>query len=195
MTSSTLPGSRPDGHRARLVSPLSLHGAGSLGPYLHSVDERLLAALDQATVIARRYAPTMLRGSLALIFCWFGALKVIGSSPVYALIGDTLPWFDPRLIVPVVGAVEVLLGIGLLVPRARRLVLVALVGHLCGTFLTFLMSPASMFRGADPLMLTSSGEFVLKNLVLISAVLVLLGTTASTEPGGRTSWSGRPRPE
>ena len=137
MTSSTLPGRRPDGHRARFISPLSLHGAGSLGSHLHSLDERLLAALEQATVLARRYAPALLRGSLALVFCWFGALKVVGSSPVYALVSATLPWFDPRLIVPAVGAVEVVLGIGLLVPRARRLVMVALVGHLCGTFLTF----------------------------------------------------------
>jgi uncharacterized membrane protein YkgB len=195
MTSSTLPSRRPDGHRARFAGSLSIPGTAGLGSHIHNVDELLLAGLDRATVIARRYAPTLMRCSLALIFCWFGALKVAGNSPVYALIGATLPWFNPQVIVPAVGVVEVLLGIGLLVPRARRLVLVVLVGHLCGTFLTFLMSPTSMFRGADPLMLTASGEFVLKNLVLISAALVLLGTSASSEPGGHTTWSGRPRTE
>jgi putative oxidoreductase len=177
MTSSTLPGQRPGGHRVRFVHPLAGHGPVRLGAHLHSADETILAVLDRTTVVARRYAPTMLRLSLALVFLWFGALKVVGSSPVYALIGATLPWFNPQVIVPVVGAVEVLLGIGLLMPKARRLVLLALVGHLCGTFLTFAMAPEAMFRGADPLMLTASGEFVLKNMVLISGVLVLLGMT------------------
>jgi putative oxidoreductase len=193
MTSSTLPGRRSEGHRARFVGSLPIHGPAGLGSHLHNVDEMVLAGLDRATALARQYALTLMRCSLALIFCWFGALKVTGSSPVYALIGATLPWFNPQVVVPVVGVVEVLLGIGLLVPRARRLVLVVLLGHLCGTFLTFLMAPSAMFRGADPLMLTASGEFVLKNLVLISAALLLLGATANSAPGGQTTWIARPR--
>ena len=31
-----------------------------------------------------------------------------------------------------------------------------------------------MFRGSDPLLLTANGEFVVKNLVLITATLVLI---------------------
>jgi len=187
MTSSTLPGRRPDGHRARFVGSLSTHGAAGLGSHLHSLDERILAAVDQGTALARRYAPVMLRLSLALIFCWFGTLKVIGRSPVYDLLSATLPWFNPNVVVPMIGVVELTLGIGLLIPRARTLVVLILIGHLCGTFLTFIMAPGMMFRGSDPLALTANGEFVLKNLVLISAVLVLLGTCGRTERTARTA--------
>jgi len=197
MTSSTLPGRRPDGHPSRPESSASTHRGASLGGRLHEVDESLLAAFDRATVLARRFGPTLLRYSLALVFCWFGALKVVGRSPVHDLLGATLPWFSADLVVPAIGVVEMVLGIGLLIPRARSLVILILVGHLCGTFLTFVMAPTWMFRGGDPLMLTASGEFVLKNLVLISAVLILLGACERTPRGDldvadRNVLAGRP---
>jgi putative oxidoreductase len=186
MTTSTLRSRPPGGHRfhPRLHRPASL----APGALAHGAAEHAVAALDLASALASRVGVAVLRYSLALIFCWFGALKLLGLSPVYNLIGATLPWFNPAVVVPLLGAVEVLLGIGLLIPRARRLVMVALVAHLSGTFLTFLDAPGWMFQGADPLRLTANGEFVLKNLVLISAALVLLGATSSQ---GRKRWAAR----
>jgi putative oxidoreductase len=139
--------------------------------------ERLGADLvEQVSALARRYAPVLLRLTLALVFIWFGALKVAGKSPVFALIAATLPWFNPHFIVPALGVVEILLGLGLIfLSRARRLVLLVLTGHLIGTFLTFVDAPSWVFQNGNPLMLTASGEFVLKNLVLISSALVLVG--------------------
>jgi putative oxidoreductase len=58
-----------------------------------------------------------------------------------------------------------------------RLVLPVLAAHLGGTFLTFVMLPALMFRHHNPLLLTADGEFVAKNLVLISATIVLITHT------------------
>lgn len=43
---------------------------------------------------------------------------------------------------------------------------------------TFVTAPGWMWRGGNPLLLTTDGEFVLKNLVLISAALVLLGVSS-----------------
>jgi hypothetical protein len=53
------------------------------------------------------------------------------------------------------------------------LVLLALAAHLTGTFLTFVMAPGLTMRHGDPFLLTADGEFVLKNLVLISAAILL----------------------
>jgi putative oxidoreductase len=53
--------------------------------------------------------------------------------------------------------------------------LLVLVGHLAGTFLTFVTATSLMFQDGNPLALTSDGEFVVKNLILISAALVLIG--------------------
>jgi uncharacterized membrane protein YkgB len=77
------------------------------------------------------------------------------------------------VVVRVLGLVEVGLGIGLLVGKAQRVLLVVLALHLAGTFLTFVMAPALTNQGGTPLLLSADGEFVLKNLVLISAALLL----------------------
>ena len=118
-------------------------------------------------------APAALRLSLALVFVWFGMLKLSGQSPVAALISATIPWGDPHLVVGTLGVIEVSLGLGLLIGRAQRLLLLALATHLAGTFLTFAMAPGMTMRHGDPFLLTADGEFILKNLVLISAALLL----------------------
>ena len=144
------------------------------------LDNLLIGMLRPVTLPA-------LRVLLGLLFVWFGALKVLGRSPVGELVSGTLPWADPKLTVLVLGAVEVVLGAGLVTGVAVRLVLPVLVAHLSGTFLTFLMLPQLMFQGHNPLLLTESGEFVTKNLVLIAATLVLIahtGTTARSVDGG-----------
>jgi putative oxidoreductase len=124
-----------------------------------------------------RAAPAALRLSLAAVYLWFGLLKLLGQSPVEALVSSTLPLGDPGTTVRVLGAVEVALGVGLLIGRARRLLLMAVIAHLCGTFLTVLMAPGLLFQHRNPLLLTADGEFVLKNLVLITATLLLVTAT------------------
>lgn len=135
-----------------------------------------------------------LRVLLGLLFVWFGALKVLGRSPVGDLVSGTLPWADPGATVPVLGSAEVVLGVGLVTGFAIRLVLPLLVAHLSGTFLTFVMLPQLMFRGHNPLLLTESGEFVTKNLVLIAATLVLMAHTGTTTTS-RVGTGAQPAPE
>lgn len=141
---------------------------------------------------------TALRLLLGAVFVWFGALKVTGSSPVYELVSRTLPWFPGHTATSVLGALELVLGLALVLGLLPRVVLPVLVAHLAGTFLTFAMVPAMMFRDANPLLLTEDGEFVVKNLILISAGLVLLTQVGGAAPaarvgGPRRSGSGRRR--
>jgi uncharacterized membrane protein YkgB len=125
---------------------------------------------------------------LGVLFVWFGGLKVVGQSPIENIVAGTLPVGDPDLVVGSLGVVEVLLGATLVAGFALRLVLPVLAGHLGGTFLTFVMLPELMFRDSNVLLLTESGEFVTKNLVLIAATLVLVTHTAvgDTREGSRT---------
>lgn len=115
-----------------------------------------------------------LRLLLGVLFIWFGALKVSGTSPVEGMVSGTLPWLNPDVAVVGLGSVEILLGVGLATGVLLRVVLPILVAHLAGTFLTFVMLPGLMVSGDNPLLLTEGGEFVVKNLVLISAALVLM---------------------
>ena len=134
----------------------------------------LFADLEQrAVTVLRRVGPTLLRISLGVVFVWFGALKVANVTPVVDLVAGTVPWVDPAWFVPVLGGVEVALGLGMLLGRAITVICAVLVGHLCGTFLVLVMQPELAFQNGNPLLLTTIGEFVIKNVVLIAAALVL----------------------
>ena len=135
----------------------------------------LAGVLDVAAGVNRRWAPVALRMALAVVFVWFGVLKVAGASPVRELIAATLPFADPDLVLPLLGAVEIVIGVALAIGRAPRLVLLVLAAHLAGTFLTFVTASGLMWQPDRFLALTVDGEFVVKNLVLISAALLLIG--------------------
>lgn len=130
-----------------------------------------LYAIDQ--VVARVSAP-LLRGSLGLVFIWFGALKVSNSTPVAELVANTVPFLPSRWFVPALGMFEIAVGLGLLVGRWIGAVICLMVMHLTGTFLVLVTQPQVAFNNGNPLQLTMTGEFVVKNLVLITAGLLLL---------------------
>lgn len=168
----------------RLSARLARDAMNTRPSRLREMDRRVAETL-------RPLALPSLRVLLGLLFLWFGGLKVAGVSPVKTMVAGTLPWADPNVIVLVLGSAEVLLGLALVTGVGLRLALPALAAHLAGTFLTFVMLPGQMFRDSDPLLLTQSGEFVMKNLVLISAALVLIAHTFSPAdahlPAPRTS--------
>jgi putative oxidoreductase len=132
---------------------------------------RIVAA--QVSDELRRVSLPLLRWAFGTIFCWFGALKVVGLSPVEDFVAGTLPWFDGAWLVPAIGLFEVVLGVSLIAGRFLFLVCVVLVGHLTGTFLALVMRSDETFQGGNPLLLSAEGEFVVKNLVFIAAALVL----------------------
>lgn len=138
---------------------------------------RVVARID-AVIIPRlrRWSVPLLRGSLGVVFVWFGGLKVLDVSPISDLVEDTVYWVDASWFVPVLGVFEILIGLGLLLSRALRLVLAALVLQLAGTFLVFVVRPGVAFQDGNPLKLTVVGEFVVKNLVLLTAALVVGST-------------------
>jgi putative oxidoreductase len=95
---------------------------------------------------------------------------------VAELVARTVYWVDPTWLVPVLGAVEVIIGTGLLAGRALRTVLALFWLQMLGTFLVLVIQPDVAFQRGNPLLLTVEGEFVVKNLVLLSAGMVV-GTT------------------
>jgi putative oxidoreductase len=107
------------------------------------------AFLERATVTMRRVGPLLLRISLAVVFIWFGALKVTGTSPVERIVADTLPLVDGSWFVPLLGAFEVVLGVALLF-GAFPIVIAAMVLHLVGTFTVLITQPDLAFQGGNP---------------------------------------------
>jgi putative oxidoreductase len=133
---------------------------------LERLDRKILAFLERAAL-------PLLRLSLGVVFVWFGILKIVGQTPVAKLVADTVYWLDPRWFVPFLGAFEVLVGVGLLLGRLQRIVLALFAVQMVGTFLVLIVQPDVAFQHGNPLLLTTEGEFVVKNLVLLSAGLMI----------------------
>ena len=141
---------------------------------------------ESVLAVFRRYSPLALRLSIAVVFIWFGALKVAGVPSIPAgLIAAILPSFvSADLAVPAIGGLEVVLGLWLLTGWRQPLVLFALMAHLAGTLLVLVLRPDVAFQAGNLLMPTPEGEFVLKNLVLIASLAVLAGLTTSRALAG-----------
>jgi uncharacterized membrane protein YkgB len=141
--------------------------------------------LDERTV---RFMATngvrMLRLALGVVFTWFGLLKVIGQSPVADLVADTVFWVPPEYFVPLLGVWETAIGLGLFFSLALRLTLLLLWIQMIGTFSVLVVQPDVAFQGGNPLLLTTEGEFVIKNLVLIAGGLVVGSTVRRRHRSG-----------
>ena len=119
-----------------------------------------------------RSSLTVLRFSLAITFIWFGALKPFVQSPAVELITKTVYWFDPKIFIPILGVWEMLIGICLLFPPLIRVGLGLLALQMPGTFLPLVLLPEVCFT-SFPFDLTLEGQYIIKNLVLIGAGLVV----------------------
>lgn len=146
--------------------------------WLERLDSRVLGLLE-------RFALPLLRLSLGIVFVWFGMLKITGQTPVSELVAETVFWLNPDWFVPMLGVFEVLVGIGLLIGRGLRLVLALFVLQMVGTFLVLVVQPDVAFQDGNLLMLTTEGEFVVKNLVLLSAGLMI-----GSRLRALSSWTG-----
>jgi putative oxidoreductase len=150
----------------RQIQPSPAEAAERLWQRIRRLDERVLALLD-------RVALPLLRVSLGIVFVWFGLLKVAGETPVADLVAGTVYWLDPGWFVFVLGSFEIVVGVGLLLGKALRVVLALFALQMLGTFLVLFVQPEVAFQDGNPLLLTTEGEFVVKNLVLLSAGLMI----------------------
>jgi uncharacterized membrane protein YkgB len=146
---------------------------------LDAIDRRIVAFM-------RRWGIGALRVSLALIFVWFGALKPLGVSPAETLVKLTVQWmpfFSPDTWVVVIGWWEVAIGVTFLFHRTVRIAIALLAMQMVGTFLPLIILPHVTFQaGYIPYAPTIEGQYIIKNLLIISAALVV-GSTARQTAG------------
>ena len=133
-----------------------------------------------------RYSIPLLRSGLGVVFFWFGVLKFYpGLSPAQELATRTISvlTFDsiqPAASLPFLAAWECLIGLGLIAGRWTRITLLLLWSQMLGTLTPLLLFPGEAFVWF-PLVPTLEGQYIIKNVVLVSAGLVI-GATAR---GGR----------
>ncbi len=124
----------------------------------------------------------LLRYSLGVVFIWFGILKPLGVSPAAALVERTVYWFPPEIFIPILGWWEVLIGICMLWRPLIRVSIFLLFLQMPGTLLPLVLLPEVCFTHI-PWGLTLEGQYIIKNLILVSAALVVGGTVRHREDG------------
>ena len=122
------------------------------------------------------YGIIFLRFSIGLIFVWFGFLKPFGISPAQELVTNTVYWFDDKVsFVKFLGWWEVVIGITMCIKPLIRISIFLLFLQMPGTFLPLVLLPEICFTNF-PFGLTLEGQYIIKNLIIISAGLVIGGT-------------------
>ncbi len=133
--------------------------------------------------------------SLGLVFFWFGALKFFpGLSPAENLATRTIEILTFGTIHPTVSILLLAIwecGVGIMLGfrLCRRATLCLLFLHMVCTFSPILFFPGEVFT-YFPYGLTLEGQYIVKNLVLMSAAMMLWPAAQGIQP---TPSSGKTR--
>ncbi|HEY3175586.1 MAG TPA: DoxX family membrane protein [Candidatus Polarisedimenticolia bacterium] len=142
-----------------------------------------------------RYGLALLRWSLGIVFLWFGALKFFPDlSPAQELAARTIGVLTggrvPSTVsLPILAAWECVIGVGLLLGWGLRGILLLLYVQMLGALSPVVLFPHEVFTRI-PYAPTLEGQYIIKNLVLISAGIVVGATVRGgrIEPEPRTAW-------
>ena len=129
-----------------------------------SIKKEYLKMLHQAAWINRVM--------LAIVYIWFGYLKVIGTSPAEGLVAELFQitlsgTISVNLFIKILGLFECVLGFVWLVPNFSKIAFYLLVFHLLTTFLPIIILPAITWTTF--MSLTLVGQYIIKNVVLFSS--------------------------
>ncbi len=128
-----------------------------------------------------RHGVTLTRLALGFVFLWFGAIKFVpGWSPAADLAVRTIDrltfgMVGPETSLPVLAVWESAIGLGLLTGKFLRATLLLLFVQMLGTLTPLVIFPSETFV-AFPYAPTLEGQYIVKNLVLVTAGIVVGAT-------------------
>ena len=118
----------------------------------------------------------LIRFALAIIFIWFGLLKLIDRSPIASLLTQDVFWIPPEIFVQILGASEIIVGFGLLSGAALTPTLHIFWLNVAGTFLALIAQPdisisdmiseTTSLQTGNAAVLGATGEIVIKGIML-----------------------------
>ena len=112
------------------------------------------------------------RMMIALVYVWFGFLKILGTSPAEGLVSDlfnvTLSGLmSSSQFVICLGVFECVLGLIWLFPSLTKIAFYTLIFHLITTFMPIVLLPNVTWTSFFSLTLV--GQYIVKNVVLLGA--------------------------
>src|ERR1044071_2480801 len=133
-----------------------------------------------------RYGIVLMRVGLGIVFLWFGVLKFFpGLSPAQDLATRTIDLLTFGLIpasisLIILAAWECAIGLGLISGKLLRVTILLLLMQMLGTVTPLVLFPSEAFM-VFPIAPTLEGQYIIKNIVLVTAALVI----GATVRGGR----------
>ena len=134
---------------------------------------------EKLSLFFKNRSITLLRLSMSFIYIWYGLLKIMGISPVEELVYHATHWIGTHNFVIILGFYEVITGALLSAKKSLRIGLILLFFQFPGTFLPLFLTPTDCFSSI-PFGLTLEGQYIFKNLILISAALLLVASLERT---------------
>jgi uncharacterized membrane protein YphA (DoxX/SURF4 family) len=150
-------------------------------PWLNKTDQTITRTMARLSLPFARIG-------IGVLFFWFGILKLFsGLSPAEELVRSSVPFVNPDIFLPVLAVWEMVIGLGLITGRYLRITLLLLFLHMPGTALPMITLPDAVWA-QFPFVLTLEGQYIIKNLAIISSALVIGATVRGgrieTEPAG-----------
>lgn len=155
------------------------------------------------------WAVTALRLSLAVVFLWFGLIKIWPASPADPLVERTVFFLPHHMFFPTLGLWEAIVGVLFLHRRTTVLAVPLLAFQMLGTQLALVFAPTWTWVN-PPFVPSDVGVYVLKNWILLAAAIVVasasdpiryetllrrvhqttdhVGRLLSRRPGGSLEW-------
>jgi uncharacterized membrane protein YphA (DoxX/SURF4 family) len=171
---------------------------------------RALQSVDAAAhAWLRTHSITLLRVCVGLVILAFGVLKFFpGVSPAEGLTIKTTDALSFDLVpghiaIVIVAALETIIGLLLITGRFLRLAIYLLYGQLIGILAPLVLFTERLFAGPHNAP-TLEGQYVIKDLIIVAAGLVVASTLPGLVPGtepersdsrahadgrGRTDWT------
>ena len=134
--------------------------------------------MDRRTA-SQQWTFTLFRISLGLVYFHFGFLKFFPDlSPAEMLASQTVMrisggWLDAHIALQALAVMECTIGAVFIFGIWTPLALVLFLLHMCGTFMPLFVLPELTFK-VFPLAPTMEGQYILKNLVFVTAGLALM---------------------
>jgi uncharacterized membrane protein YkgB len=122
----------------------------------------------------RHQAIPILRISIGIVYFWFGLLKIFNVSPIAYIIQESYVFLPFPLSLILLGVWETVIGLALIFKRFIRITIFSLWLQMIGIFGSIVLAPY-LFYQTYFFIPTIEGEFVIKNVIIIAASLVVVG--------------------
>lgn len=143
--------------------------ASNLSERLEQLDQKVVRLLAQHSI-------TLLRVSIGLVYIWFGALKFVpGLSPIEGFIREALPFLPGDLFLPFLAAWEVLIGVLFISGKFTRVTILLMLAQMGGAMSPLVLATDKVFN-TFPYGWNLVGQYIFKDIILISAALVVAAT-------------------